>query len=111
MHEMTIVAGVLDIAHRQAAAADARCINRVVIEVGRLAGVEPESLRFCFAAARGGLSSGAELEIIDVPGRGTCRTCGAGRDVETPVALCDRCGSLLDIESGQELRVVSLNVD
>jgi len=39
MHEMTIVANVLEIAHRQAAGAGAARINRVVLEVGRLAGV------------------------------------------------------------------------
>lgn len=111
MHEMTIVAGVLEIAHRQAAAAGAVRINRVVLEVGRLAGVEVESLRFCFAAARGGPSAAAELEIRDVPGRGACPTCGAARDVDELAALCDACGGVLTISGGRELRVLSLNVD
>lgn len=111
MHEMTIVAGVLEIAHRQAANAGAARINRVVLEVGRLAGVEADALRFCFEAARGGLSATAELEIRDVPGRGLCPACGAGRDVDELAALCEACGSVLDISGGRELRVLSLNID
>jgi len=111
MHEMTIVAGVLEIAHRQAAAAGAARINRVTVEVGKLAGVEIDALRFCFGAAREGLSAGAELEIREVPGRGACRACGAARDVDELLAVCDGCGSVLDISGGRELRVLALNVD
>lgn len=108
---MTIVANVLEIAHRQAAGAGAARINRVVLEVGRLAGIEAEALRFCFAAAREGLSAAAELEIRDVPGRGLCPACGASQDVFELAAICSGCGNVLDITGGRELRVLSLNVD
>jgi hydrogenase nickel incorporation protein HypA/HybF len=111
MHEMTIVAGVLRIAHRQAAAAGATRINRVVLEVGRLAGVEVEALRFCFAAAREGLSADAELVIREMPGRGTCPACGRVAEVDEPAAVCPTCGSVLEISGGRELSVASLNVD
>jgi hydrogenase nickel incorporation protein HypA/HybF len=111
MHEMTIIANVLEIAHRQAAAAGAARINRVVLEVGRLAGVETDSLLFCFGAARSGASADAELEIRDLPGRGLCAGCGAVAEVNEPVAVCIGCGGVLDITGGRELRVLSLNVD
>ncbi len=111
MHEMTIVANVLEIAHRQAAAAGAARINSVVLEVGRLAGVEADALRFCFEMAREGLSAAAELEIRDLPGRGLCPACGASQDVGELAALCESCGNVLDISGGRELRVLSLNVD
>lgn len=111
MHEMTIIANVLEIAHRQAAAAGAARINRVVLEVGRLAGVETDSLQFCFGAARSGASAHAELEIRDLPGHGLCAVCGVAADVSEPVAVCETCGCVLDITGGRELRVLSLNVD
>lgn len=111
MHEMTIVAGVLAIAHRQAAAAGATRINRVVLEVGRLAGVETDALRFCFAAAREGLSADAELVIREVPARGTCPGCGLVADVDELAAVCAACGRVLEISGGRELSVASLNVD
>jgi len=100
MHEMTIVANVLEIAHRQAAGAGAARINRVVLEVGRLAGVELDALRFCFDAARGGLSAAAALEIRDVPGRGRCPNCNGTQDVVELAAVCDACGNVLDISGG-----------
>ena len=111
MHEMTIVANVLEIAHRQAAMAEAARINRVVLEVGALAGVESDALRFCFAAARGGLTASAELEIRDVPGLGSCAGCGATEEVREFPAVCVACGCVLAITGGRDLRVLSLNVD
>ena len=111
MHEMTIVANVLGIAHRQAAAAGAARINRVVLEVGTLAGVETDALRFCFDAARSGLSAHAELEIRSLPGRGRCPGCGATADVNELAAVCEACGRVMEISGGRELSVASLNVD
>lgn len=111
MHEMTIVANVLEIAHRQAAASHAFRINRVVLEVGALAGVETDALRFCFDAARQGLTATAELEIRTVPGHGVCAGCGATEEVSEFPAGCAACGRVLDITGGRDLRVLSLNVD
>lgn len=111
MHEMTIVANVLEIAHRQAAAAHAVRINRVVLDVGTLAGVEVEALRFCFGAARSGLSAQAELVIREVPARGLCPGCGATAEVTEPAAVCEACGRVMAISGGRELSVASLNVD
>lgn len=114
MHEMSLVTGILDIAGREARAAGARVINTVEIEVGRLAGVEIDSLEFCFEVARRGTAGAqnARLVIRDVPGRGTCVECGATSEVDDFVALCPACGKgLVDITEGREMRVLSINVD
>lgn len=108
---MTIVANVLEIAHRRAAEGGAARINRVVLAVGSLAGVEVDALRFCFAAARSGLSAGAKLEIRGIPARATCPSCGAARDIDEPAAVCEACGNVMDVDGGRELSVLSLNVD
>ena len=76
MHEMSIVAGVLDIAENEARSAGARVINAVEIEVGALAGVEIDALTFCFSVARQGtLAAEASLVIHEIPGRGHCPDC------------------------------------
>ena len=112
MHEMSLAMNILEIAAEQARAADARVINRIEIEVGELAGVELESLRFCFTAARRGPAAAAELVVHEIEGRARCADCGAEPKLEMPVALCPACGSLgLEILQGSELRVRSLNVD
>ena len=114
MHEMSIVTGILDIAGREAAAAGARVINIVEVEVGLLAGVEIPSLEFCFDVARQG-TPGAEkarLVIKEVPGQGKCVECGHSVAVDDFVAVCPDCGKgLVDIEQGRDLRVLSINVD
>ena len=111
---MSLVTGILDIAGREAAAAGAGVINAVEVEVGLLAGVEIDSLEFCFEVARQGVpgAEAAELVIHEVPGHGTCVTCGADGAVEDFVALCPACGEgLMDITKGREMRVLSINVD
>ena len=113
MHEMFIVAGVLDIAEQEARAVGARVINTVEIEVGRLAGVEIPALEFCFEAARcGTLAAEAALVIHEIPGLGHCPDCGRDVAVDFFMAVCPACGQgLVEILQGKELRVCSINVD
>lgn len=111
MHEMSIACSIVDIAEEQARAAGAGRVNTVEVEVGRLAGVEVESLRFCWEAARDGLAAGAELVIHEIPGRGFCPRCGTECEVDFHVALCPGCEGGLRILQGRELRVRCLNVD
>jgi hydrogenase nickel incorporation protein HypA/HybF len=110
---MSIVAGILDIAEEQARGADARIINTIEIEVGRLAGVEIPSLEFCFDVARKGtMAAGAALVIHEIPGRGRCTDCGSDVAVDYFVAVCSACGQgLVEVRQGRELRIRSLNVD
>ncbi len=113
MHEMSIVAGVLDIAENEARSAGAAVINSVEIEVGALAGVEVDALEFCFEVARKGtLAAEASLVIHQIPGRGHCPDCGQDVVMDYFMAVCSACGEgLLEVLQGQELRVRSLSVD
>ncbi len=111
MHEMSIACSIVDIAAEQARAAGAERVNTVEIEVGSLAGVELESLRFCWDAARRGLAGAAELVVHEIPGRGYCPRCELETDVDFHVALCPECDGGLSILQGRELRVRCLNVD
>ena len=71
MHELGIMMEVLDVVAQKSAGARVR---RIRLEVGRLSAVLPDALRFCFdAAAAGTVAEGANLEIIEVPGRARCR--------------------------------------
>jgi hydrogenase nickel incorporation protein HypA/HybF len=112
MHEMTLVAGILEIAEERAREAGAARINTVTVEIGRLAGVELPSLVFCFETARlGTLAAGAELVVREIPGRGRCPGCGDESVIDFYAALCPACGACLTVTGGRELRVVSLDVD
>ena len=81
-------------------------VGRIVVEVGRLCAVMPEAMRFCFDLATADtLADGASLEIVEIPGLGRCRACGADVVLERPFGRC-ACGCTdLDWLAGQELRI------
>jgi hydrogenase nickel incorporation protein HypA/HybF len=108
MHEMGIALQIVEIAAERSAGAR---VVRVVVEIGKLAAVLPDAVRFCFAAAAAGTPiEGARLEIEETPGRGRCRACRAEVTLERPVTRCS-CGAW-DLEwlSGDELRVREMEV-
>jgi hydrogenase nickel incorporation protein HypA/HybF len=83
----------------------------VCLEVGALSGVVPDSIRFCFDLASEGTGlAGARLEITEPPARCRCRACGAEFQPDSPVVLCP-CGSPdVAVLSGEELKIVSVQV-
>ncbi|HEX5511603.1 MAG TPA: hydrogenase maturation nickel metallochaperone HypA [Actinomycetales bacterium] len=108
MHELSITQGIVDtISERMG---DAR-ITGVRLEIGRLSGVLPEQVRFCFDLVCAGTAlDGAWLEIIEPRGTALCHRCGAEFEPPSLLALC-QCGSAdVQIRSGQELRITALEV-
>ncbi len=110
MHELGIAEGVVQtVAERL----PGERVVRVVLRIGRLACVEPGAIRFSFAAcAEGTPLAGAALEIVDVPGRARCRSCGAEDvPVEPRLPLCP-CGSAdLELLAGDELTIAAVEVN
>ncbi len=69
MHELSIARSILDVVQKHLPAGETRGVKSVKLEVGRLAGITPESLGFCFdAASVGTIVHGAKLEIDPVSG-------------------------------------------
>jgi hydrogenase nickel incorporation protein HypA/HybF len=108
MHELALVGRV--VAAVASRVRPAR-VARVRLQIGKLAGVLPETVEFCFAiCTRGTALDGAALEINEVRGRGRCRHCGADVTMETFLDPC-RCGSLeIDVVGGKELRIETVEV-
>lgn len=86
-------------------------VSVVRLRVGRLAGVVPDALMFCFELATAGTDlEGATLEIEEVHGRAHCRTCEDDFTLADAFLLCD-CGSAdVQLLSGRELSVTSVEV-
>lgn len=108
MHELAITESIVTAVTDRMADTP---IRRVRVEVGRLSGVVPDALRFCFELATvGSTLAGAELEIISVPGRGRCRECSAEFDTDEIVTAC-ACGSLdVQVTGGQQLLIREVEV-
>ncbi|QNE20876.1 hydrogenase maturation nickel metallochaperone HypA [Kribbella qitaiheensis] len=83
----------------------------VRVEIGRLSGVVADSLRFCFEVVVNGTGlQDARLDIDEPSGRAYCRTCGDEFELDDPIMLCP-CGSAdLEVLSGQQLRIISVEV-
>lgn len=113
MHEMSIVSGILRIAEDQARAAGAGVVNAIELDVGDLAGIELDSLQFCFHSARKGtMADQAELVVNQIPALGHCPECGRDVPLEFPLGACPECGqAVVEAFQGRELRVKSINVD
>jgi len=112
MHEMSLAEGVLQVIEDAARAQSFSHVTTVVLEIGALASVEVEALRFCFdAVMRGSLAEGARLEIVTVPGRGWCLQCSTSVELAESLAACPRCGSFqVQVTGGSEMRVKELEV-
>ncbi len=108
MHEMSLTQSVVAAIEERLAGAR---VVRVRLEIGQLAGVVADSVRFCFDVVTTGTGlDGALLEIVEPPGRAHCRTCDAMIDLPDLIPLCP-CGSAeVDIVGGTELLIVEVEV-
>jgi hydrogenase nickel incorporation protein HypA/HybF len=65
MHEMGIASSVLEAVHKELYSYPGRRAAKVALRIGELAGVDPESLRFCFESlVKGSEFEPLELEIV-----------------------------------------------
>jgi len=112
MHEMSLCEGVLRVIEEQAAAQDYHTVKAVWLEVGALAGVEVEALRFGFdVVMKESIAEGARLEVVDVPGQAWCMPCMKNVAIEQRFDPCPECGGhQLQVNGGEELRIKELEV-
>lgn len=110
MHEMSIAESVLGIVEETARREGFSRVKEVRLEIGQLAAVEPEALRFCFdAVVRGSVAEGARLAIDEEPGAAWCFGCSATVPLQARGDLCPRCGGAqLQVNGGTEMRVKDL---
>jgi hydrogenase nickel incorporation protein HypA/HybF len=108
VHELSITQGVVEAI--TARMGDAPVV-RVRLEVGKLSGLVPDAVRFCFEmVASGTTCAGATLEIDEPTGSARCRTCGADFATAEVLPLC-ACGSAdVAVLGGTELRIKEVEV-
>ncbi|MBT3072063.1 hydrogenase maturation nickel metallochaperone HypA [Rhodomicrobium sp. Az07] len=113
MHEMALAQGVVRILEEQAAAQHYSRVRVVRLEIGPLATVEPQALRFCFdAATRGTIAENAALDIVETAAVAWCFACGESVIIKERSGTCPSCGSFqLQVTGGDELRIRELEVD
>jgi len=113
MHEMALCEGVLQVLDEYAGKQGYTRVRTVWLEIGALAGVEVEAMRFGFdVVTRGTLAEGAQLQIIERPGEAWCLQCAKTVTVKQRFDACPDCGSYqLQVTGGEEMRIKELEVE
>jgi hydrogenase nickel incorporation protein HypA/HybF len=113
MHEMSLAEGVLQIIEDSAKTQNFSRVKTVWLEIGQLAGVEVEAMKFCFdAVTRDSIAQDAKLEIVEKPGQAWCLHCAETVQVQALYDACPKCGSLqVQVTGGNEMRVKELDVE
>ena len=113
MHEMSLAEGIVQLVEDAARADGCSRVKAVWLEIGQLAAVEIEALRFCFdAVTRDSIVEGARLEIIETQGQGWCMKCESNVAVTALYEPCPVCGSYqIQVTGGSEMRVKEFEVE
>ena len=110
MHELSIAQSLLDIIVDESQRNRLGRVSKVMLRIGDLAAVVPESLRFCFdLVSRDTVASGALLEIETVAVTARCGKCDFSFEVQDRVFECPKCGEpVFEMVGGRELYVMSI---
>jgi hydrogenase nickel incorporation protein HypA/HybF len=113
MHELSLCEGIIDAVTRQARQQGFGRVRRVWLEIGALANVELEALRFAFEIVRRDtMAAEAELDIITLPGRAWCLDCAEPVAVNQYFDPCPRCGGYQwRLTGGNEMRIKEMEVE
>ncbi len=113
MHELSLAESVLQLIEDAAREQEFAHVKTVRLEIGQLACVEPESLRFAFdVVMRGSIAECARLEIVETAGQGRCEKCEQNFPLVALYEACPACGSYqVSVTGGDAMRVKELEVE
>ena len=112
MHELSVCMALLDQVRSIARDQGAIEVERILLQVGPLSGVEPPLLKSAYPlAAAGTIAESAVLDIEQTEVRVRCNACGAETRVEANRLVCGRCGGFhTRIIAGEEMLLASLEL-
>jgi hydrogenase nickel incorporation protein HypA/HybF len=112
MHELSVCLSLLDQVQSIARDHGATRVERILLRVGPLSGIEGELLRNAYPlAAAGTLAEGAVLDIESTAIRVHCTMCGAESEAAPNRLLCAACGSHhTRLVSGDELLLAQVEL-
>lgn len=113
MHELSIAQNIIEIVNDTFTKAKAKKVNGIEIEIGNFSGVELDALEFALEISlKETQFENADVDIISVEGKGRCKNCNNEFVLKSLYNDCPECKSAaIEVLSGKELRVKSINVD
>ncbi len=112
MHELSVCQALIDQVRRIAGERGAHGVERIVLRIGPLSGIEPDLLRNAFPlASAGSIAERAQLVIRPQPLQVRCPACGQLSEVSTNDLSCRTCGEWrTTLESGDAMLLESLEL-
>ncbi|MEI6124952.1 MAG: hydrogenase maturation nickel metallochaperone HypA [Pseudomonadota bacterium] len=114
MHELSLIQSVLDITVEHAEKHQCERVLSLKLSFGRLANIEPGSLRFAFEVqSRGTKAEGATLELAMLPVIIHCFSCGKNSELNEYASTCPCCNSTEVTLSGgmEELKFLEMEAE
>lgn len=112
MHELSLCQGIIDTIENAARQQSFVRVRSVHLEIGALAGVDAEALRFGWdMVSLGTLAEQASLDIVSVPGSAWCCDCEGTVTIAQYYDPCPHCqGHKLQVSGGEQLKITELEV-
>ncbi|MBX9894812.1 MAG: hydrogenase maturation nickel metallochaperone HypA [Nitrosomonas sp.] len=113
MHELSLAENLLQIIEDAAHEQQFTRVKTVFLEIGQLACVELEPLRFYFEiVTQDSVARQAKLEIIEIAGQALCTQCQQCFPIVSYDQACSHCGSYArTITQGDGMRILELEVE
>ncbi len=114
MHELSIVEALIEQVQEEVKRAGVEGkIAKLELSIGRLSGVNADSIRFAFdLLAADSILSGAEIVIFEPKAVCRCNHCHAETEIDGLLLQCPRCSSDdVVIDGGRELLLQSIDVE
>ena len=113
MHELSLAENINNTIKNLCERSEWTRVRRIVLKVGHMRQVDPELLSFAFdVVAKGTVSEGAEVSVMELPVVFMCHSCGKETGGEGTVFMCSICGGTnVELRSGMELTIESMEVE
>lgn len=112
MHEWSLMQALREEVLERASAAGATRVERIVLRVGSLAGVDAQALQLVHQAAMAGsIAAASLLEIERVQAQASCNTCQASFAAQHGWCACPGCGAISStLLCGRELDLIAVDL-
>lgn len=107
MNESAVMKKIVQIAHNHAKKAGAKRVVKLVLEIGQLSEVIPDTAKKCYPfAISGTMLEQCKLAIEVVPALGVCKQCNNVYNVVEMEFKCPQCeNNQCEVLSGHELKI------
>ncbi|GAB6072928.1 hydrogenase maturation nickel metallochaperone HypA [Venenivibrio stagnispumantis] len=112
MHEFSVVQSLLDLIEKNAKEHNAKSVDKVVVKIGRLSGIEPHLLELAFDTFKEKtICENAKLEMIIQEIIAICEDCKKEFVIKENEFICPYCKSFnINILDGEDMYLLSLEM-